>query len=121
MIKIENGEVMSTSEGMVVRRKGQNGGYRRMTALPADKPEDFEEVWMEAVKAAEAEAELRGEYRQRVNALVRERYDTEEELALLRKAIAGNGDAEEFDEYNAYVEGCKARAREELTATNAGE
>lgn len=44
---------------------------------------------------------------------IRVRYSQDEENAILRKTLAGMA-TEEFDEYNAYVEQCKAEARAEL-------
>ena len=111
MIRIERNEVFSTVEGMMVRRKGGSGAYRRMTVLVSDTEDDFEEVGSETVAQEMEAAEARLEYRQRVNSMIRARYDAEEEFALLRKGIAGTGDAAEFDAYNAYVEECKREAR----------
>lgn len=48
-----------------------------------------------------------------VNELVRERYSVSAELALHRKAISGITD--EYNTYNAYVEQCKAKAKEWVT------
>lgn len=45
-----------------------------------------------------------------VNGMVRERYSESEEFAILRKAISGISD--EYNIYNAYVENCKAQAKE---------
>lgn len=47
-------------------------------------------------------------YARVVDALVRERYTVSEELALLRQR---ESKADEFADYDAYVEGCKAVAR----------
>ena len=51
------------------------------------------------------------EYEERVIALVRQRYTVNQELAILRQR---DTKPEEFDEYNAYVEQCKATARKEV-------
>lgn len=48
-----------------------------------------------------------------VNNLVRERYSESAEFAILRKAI--NGITDEYATYNAYVEQCKAKAKEWVT------
>lgn len=49
-------------------------------------------------------------YDELVNQLVKQRYTDSEEFAILRKAI--NGVTDEYLIYNAYVEECKARAKE---------
>lgn len=50
-------------------------------------------------------------YEERVVQLIRERYDLDAELALLRQR---DSKPEEFAEYNAYCEECKQRAKEEV-------
>ena len=54
----------------------------------------------------------RGElYEERVVELIRQRYSINQELAILRQR---DSKAEEFGEYNSYVEECKATARKEI-------
>ena len=48
-------------------------------------------------------------YEERVVQLIRERYDLDAELAILRQR---DSKPEEFAEYYAYVEECKAKAKE---------
>lgn len=50
-------------------------------------------------------------YEERVVQLIRERYDLDAELALLRQR---DGKPEEFAEYNVYCEECKRKAKEEV-------
>lgn len=50
-------------------------------------------------------------YEERVVKLIRERYDLDAELALLRQR---DSKPEEFAEYNAYCEECKRKAKEEV-------
>ena len=47
-------------------------------------------------------------YKQTVEMLIREKYSLNDELAILRQR---DSKPEEFAEYNAYVEDCKARAK----------
>lgn len=47
-------------------------------------------------------------YKQTVEMLIREKYSINDELAILRQR---DSKPEEFAEYNAYVEDCKARAK----------
>lgn len=49
-------------------------------------------------------------YSQRVIALIRERYSLCDELSRIRQR---EEKPDEFAEYNAYVEACKAKAKEE--------
>ena len=53
-------------------------------------------------------------YKAKLVAMIRERYDQDDENGLLRQQ---NSKPEEFAEYNAYVEQCKAKVKEELTNT----
>ena len=48
-------------------------------------------------------------YKQRIVELVRERYDTDDELAILRQR---DSKPEQFAEYNEFVEQCKVEAHE---------
>lgn len=50
-------------------------------------------------------------YKSRIVELIRERYTQDDEIALLRQR---DGKPEEFAEYNAFVEQCKAQARTEV-------
>jgi len=55
------------------------------------------------------------EYKSKVKELIRKRYESaEEELAIMRKHVAGIDNKNEFDDYNTYVENCKLQAKEEL-------
>lgn len=49
-------------------------------------------------------------YEERVNAAIRERYTESQEFAILRQR---DEKPEEFKEYYAYCEACKAKAKEE--------
>ena len=50
-------------------------------------------------------------YEERVVQLIREKYDLDAELAILRQR---DNKPEEFAEYNAYCEECKTKAKDEL-------
>lgn len=54
------------------------------------------------------------EYENKVIELIREKYTVNQELAILRQRDVKT---EEFDEYNSYVENCKAQAKEEIWNT----
>ena len=49
----------------------------------------------------------------KINLLIREKYSMSQELALHRKKLLGTATDEEWQEYNAYVEECIVKAREE--------
>ena len=73
-------------------KKYINGQYVEMTA---------EEIGKEEVIP----------YEQRVVNRIREKYSIDDELAILRQR---DSKPEEFAEYNAFVEQCKAEAKNEL-------
>jgi len=60
--------------------------------------------------------QIEQQYKDRVVSLIREKYTADDEFALLRKSMADyiGDDTQEFDEYNEFVEGCKAQAKLEL-------
>lgn len=60
---------------------------------------------------AEANGTKSAGYADLVNKKVRKKYSLSDELAAMRKR---DTKPEEFAEYNAYVEGCKAEVRAEL-------
>jgi hypothetical protein len=53
---------------------------------------------------------MQGSYESIVNKLIAEKYTIQEELAIQRKHQKGVN-VDEFNEYDAYVEECKVRAR----------
>lgn len=70
------------------------------------------EKWVEGGAAPVLTPQQQEElYHQRVVALIRERYSGNDEIAILRKKLAGI-DTAEFEEYNVYVEQCKLTSRE---------
>lgn len=127
MIEITKGEVRST-DGKLVHRIGTDIYGERMSLVKGDNAGCFEEVDARP-------AFTRGEYEAKVAELVHERYSADEESALQRKMInsmlhpeavtlAEDGDnavpafVSEFDRYNAFVEQCKVKARELLSAAD---
>ena len=50
-------------------------------------------------------------YKDRIISLIRERYSTDDEIAILRQR---DSKVEEFNEYNQFVESCKAIAHNEI-------
>lgn len=103
MIQIQNNQVFST-EDRYVRRMGTDTYFRRGTLLPADTAADFEEV--DAIPAF-----TRADYEAKVEELIRARYSVSQELAILRQR---DTKPDEFAEYDAFAERCKAEARQTL-------
>lgn len=104
MIQIQNNQVFST-EDKYIRRIGTDTYFKRGTLLPADTAADFEEV-------SEIPAFTRADYEAEVERLIRARYSVSQELAILRQR---DTKPDEFAEYNAFAERCKAEARQTLS------
>lgn len=77
-----------------------NGIYRDMTA------EEIEKVNEEQILFKRSQS-----YEQLVEQFIREKYSLNAELAILRQR---DSKPEEFAEYNAYAEQCKAKAKKLL-------
>lgn len=80
--------------------------------------EAHEEVEEIAIYIPYTEEELienaKAEYKNKIEAMIRDRYSLNDELAILRQR---DSKPEEFEEYNAYVEKCKASAKAECSYT----
>lgn len=116
---------LSASEACVLRKKGSDphSDIRQATVRAAD-ISDWEEV-----PAADIPPYTKAEYDAKVSEMVRGRYSADEEFALQRKMIDAllnpapmtldesdtpsvPAAVSEFNTYNAYVEECKARAKD---------
>ena len=97
----------------IIHRKGQDS-YPEITkaAIRLDDLENWEEVSIEDIPPY-----TQVEYKEEIIKLIRERYDQDDEFAILRK-IAQSPTNEryinEYNEYNSFVEGCKTKAKENL-------
>lgn len=60
---------------------------------------------------AKAEQVKYNEYKAQIEGLIRERYSINDEIAIIRQR---DSKPDEYVEYNAYCEGCKAVARKEV-------
>lgn len=98
-------------DGCFLRRKGSTEDCRdnRRLTVAAGRVGEWEEVSADSLPAY-----TEAEYGERVTALIRERYSASAELAVLRQR---DTKPQEFADYNAFAEQCKARAREELAVT----
>lgn len=99
------GKEIVAAEGKWLHRIGTEAYFKRAIIGTADLSE-YEEV-DELPKFTDAE------YSERVNALIRERYDESAELSILRQR---DEKPTQFAEYFAFCEACKSRAKAELSA-----
>ena len=104
------GKEIVAAEGKWLHRIGTEAYFKR-AILAHNGTADFEEV-DDVPKYTDAE------YSERVNALIRERYDESRELSILRQR---DEKPTQFAEYYAYCEECKSRAKAELSARSAEE
>lgn len=103
MVKIEKKMIFST-DGKLIHRLGTDSYFTRSTALKTDTVEMFEDV-------EERPKFTKQEYDAEVERLIAERYTTGQEIQFAREKDAAG---EKYSEYLAYVEQCKAQARENL-------
>lgn len=99
------GKEIVAAEGKWLHRIGTEAYFRR-AIVGANGADDFEEV-EDVPKYTDAE------YSERVNALIRERYTESAELSILRQRDAKQA---QYEEYYAFCEECKKRAKAELSA-----
>lgn len=85
----------------------------RHTTVDPDRVAAYEAVTLEAAEAIKAARAAEAVYKSRVVALIRARYDQDDENAILRQRDTKPG---EFAAYNAYVEDCKTKVRAEMEA-----
>ncbi|MBD5230818.1 MAG: hypothetical protein HDS66_01505 [Bacteroidales bacterium] len=108
MLKFGKYTVESDDAEMYVRYV-KSGVTARMLSIPAEyAPEDFVEVSKAEYDAELAAEKAELEYKREIVRLVRERYDADDEMAILRQRDAK---PEEFAAYNAFVEDCKLKAK----------
>lgn len=102
-MKIQGKEIVA-DEGMLIRRIGQGTGFKRCILLSDETEKDFEEA--ESFPEDETVP-----YEEQVVALIRERYSSDDELAILRQR---DSKPEEFEQYFNYCEECKAKVKQKL-------
>lgn len=103
MIKIEKGQVFS-DDGKLVKDLKTGVVEKRHTARKDSTPEGYAEVDEKPKYTDE-------QYRAKVQELIAQRYSIEDELAIQRQK---ESKYLEWQEYDAFCEECKIRAREEL-------
>lgn len=99
---------LTAAPGMLIHRRGDEGGYHgHITVREAD-VELYEEV-----PEAEKPAFTDQEYRAKVRELIAERYTTGDEIAIINNTGDGNPEHEaERAAYMAFRDECKARAKD---------
>lgn len=105
MIEYNNHRITSDS-GKYVRRRSDGLTAKAIAAMTYN-ADDYEEVDEMPVAFDEAA------YKAAVERLIRERYTVADELGILRQR---DTKPQEFAEYNAFAEACKAKARAEIAA-----
>lgn len=101
---------LDSADGHILHRIGSDD-YTLLRHARATSPDEWEELTEAEVSSLTAARESEAAYKQRIIALIRQRYDQDDETAILRQR---DTKPDEFAEYNDFVEGCKARAREIL-------
>ena len=130
-VTLSKGLVKLTATDGLIHKIGTGAYTPSCVKLRSETIDMYEEV-------AEAPAYTKEEYKAKVVELIRERYDADKEFEIQREMIcamvpeaavlgedgAGRAPAVDpaeafaaFRAYNAYVDECKARAREELNIT----
>ena len=116
---------LSTDATHILHRIGSED-YTEIRKIMTANPSEWEEVALTDIPPY-----TKSEYDNKVAELVHERYTADEESALHRKMInaimspdtisaegSANKALEEYQAYNAYVQGCKERVRKELDMEN---
>ena len=116
---------LSTDAAHILHRIGSED-YTEIRKIMTANPSEWEEVALTDIPPY-----TKSEYDNKVAELVHERYTADEESALHRKMInaimspdtisaegSANKALEEYQAYNAYVQGCKERVRKELDMEN---
>ena len=103
MIQYNNHRITSDS-GKYVRRRSDGLTAKAIAAMTYN-ADDYEEVDELPVAFDETA------YKERVESLIRERYTVADELGILRQR---DTKPQEFAEYNAFAEQCKAEAKAEV-------
>lgn len=105
MLYIKNNEIREQRTIEIVKN-----GYRTFNPSHAQLIADGWKIYTPQIQEP-VEIPIEERYKQRVIGLIRERYSIDDELSIQRQRYTK---AEEFEEYNSFVESCKQQAREEL-------
>lgn len=98
---------LDTDADHILHRIGSKD-YSEIRHTIVKDPEEWEEIAVADIRAAEQAREAKATYKSRVISLIRQRYDNDDETAILRQR---DTKPDEFVAYNTYVEQCKAQAK----------
>ena len=98
---------LDTDADHILHRIGSKD-YTEIHHATVKDPEEWEEIAVADIQAAEQAREAKAAYKSRVITLIRQRYDNDDETAILRQR---DTKPDEFVAYNTYVEQCKAQAK----------
>lgn len=98
---------LDTDQGHILHKVGSDDYTEIRHAMVKD-PEAWEEI-----AVADIPPYTKAEYKAKIVELIRQRYDQDDENGILRQR---DTKPDEFAEYDAYVEQCKAEARQSLAA-----
>ena len=98
---------LDTDQAHILHRKGSDD-YTEIRHVTVKDPDTWEEI-----AVADIPPYTKAEYKAKIVELIRQRYDQDDENGILRQR---DTKPDEFAEYDAYVEQCKAEARQSLAA-----
>lgn len=98
---------LDTDQGHILHRVGSDD-YTEIRHTVVKDPDAWEEI-----AVADIPPYTKAEYKAKIVELIRQRYDQDDENGILRQR---DTKPDEFAEYDAYVEQCKAEARQSLAA-----
>lgn len=106
--QLPNGQwTLDSADGHILHRKGSED-YTPIHHARVTSPDEWEEIPEAEATNLTAARTAEASYKQRIITLIRQRYDQDDETAILRQR---DSKPDEFAEYNAFVEDCKARAK----------
>lgn len=103
---------LDTDQGHILHRVGSDD-YTEIRHTVVKDPDAWEEI-----AVADIPPYTKAEYKAKIVELIRQRYDQDDENGILRQR---DSKPDEFAEYDAYVEQCKAEARQNLAAAKVGQ
>lgn len=107
--QLPNGQwQLDAADGHILHRKGSDD-YTPLRHARVTSPDEWEEISEAEASSLTAARESEAAYKQRIIALIRTRYDQDDETAILRQR---DSKPDEFEAYNSFVEQCKDEARE---------
>lgn len=103
---------LDTDQGHILHKVGSDD-YTEIRHTMVKDPDAWEEI-----AVADIPPYTKAEYKAKIVELIRQRYDQDDENGILRQR---DTKPDEFAEYDAYVEQCKAEARQNLAAAKVGQ